>query len=142
MIIVVGVDGPGSDRALAEAIRLGAALEAEVHACHVVHTPPIMVASLDAVPGGREAVAAAERRAVWDELEPVIAAAAAPVRRVDLSGYPADTIVEYATGVGAGLIVVGSRGRGDLASLVLGSTSHRIIHAAPCNVLIVKGESQ
>jgi nucleotide-binding universal stress UspA family protein len=95
------------------------------------------------VPGGRDAVEAAERHAVWADLEPVIAAAGdVPVHRIDRSGYPADELVEYATEVGAGLIVVGSRGRGDLAALVLGSTSHRVIHAAPCSVLVVKGESQ
>ena len=36
-------------------------------------------------------------------------------------------------------IAVGSPAhRGELASMVLGSTSHRAIHLAPCDVLVVK----
>jgi len=62
------------------------------------------------------------------------------VTRVELEGYPADTLVEYASSVGAGIIVVGSRGRGELASLVLGSTSHRVVNQATCDVLIAKGD--
>jgi nucleotide-binding universal stress UspA family protein len=61
------------------------------------------------------------------------------VKRVDLTGYPADALVEYAEGVGADMIVIGSRGRGELAALFLGSTSHRILHLAHCDVLVVKG---
>ncbi len=60
------------------------------------------------------------------------------MKRVDLNGYPADALVEYAGGVGADLIVVGSRGRGELAALLLGSTSHRILHLATCDVLVAK----
>jgi len=61
---------------------------------------------------------------------------------VDLEGYPPDVIVEYAQEIGADLIVVGSRGRGDLASLVLGSTSHRVVNHAPCDVLVVRGHNE
>jgi nucleotide-binding universal stress UspA family protein len=42
--------------------------------------------------------------------------------------------------VGAGLAVVGSRGRHGLAGLVLGSTSHALMHAAPCPVTVVRGD--
>jgi len=40
---------------------------------------------------------------------------------------------------GAGLAVVGSRGRHGLAGLVLGSTSHALMHTAPCPVTVVRG---
>jgi nucleotide-binding universal stress UspA family protein len=41
-------------------------------------------------------------------------------------------------GLGADVIVMGSRGRGDLAGLVLGSTAHKVIHLADRPVLVVR----
>ena len=53
-------------------------------------------------------------------------------------GYAAREIVSDAAGAGADVIVMGSRGRGDLAGLVLGSTAHKVIHLADRPVLVVR----
>lgn len=50
---------------------------------------------------------------------------------------PAETISEVARTVGAHLVVVGRRGRSDLARAVLGDTTARVIAAADCPVLVV-----
>lgn len=53
-------------------------------------------------------------------------------------GYAAREIVSDAREHGADVIVMGSRGRGDLAGLLLGSTAHKVIHLADRPVLIVR----
>jgi nucleotide-binding universal stress UspA family protein len=46
--------------------------------------------------------------------------------------------VDSASEHDAGTIVMGSKGRGDLAGLVLGSTAHKVIHLADRPVLVVR----
>jgi len=58
--------------------------------------------------------------------------------RDTMFGHAAREIVSDAQEHGAGVIVMGSRGRGDLAGLVLGSTAHKVIHLADRPVLIVR----
>ena len=53
-------------------------------------------------------------------------------------GYAAREIVDDAKGHDVDAIVMGSRGRGDLAGLVLGSTTHKVIHLADRPVLVVR----
>ncbi len=60
------------------------------------------------------------------------------VVRDTVFGYAAREIVSDAAGLGADVIVMGSRGRGDLAGLVLGSTAHKVIHLADRPVLVVR----
>ena len=60
------------------------------------------------------------------------------VLRSTLYGYAAREIVEDAKSLDVGVIILGSRGRGDLAGLVLGSTAHKVIHLADRPVLVVR----
>jgi nucleotide-binding universal stress UspA family protein len=55
-----------------------------------------------------------------------------------LYGYAARSIVDDAIEHDVDVIVMGSRGRGDLAGLVLGSTAHKVIHLTDRPVLIVR----
>jgi len=55
-----------------------------------------------------------------------------------IEGNPAETIIKVAKIRKNDLIVMGSRGLGRLAGLVLGSTSQKVVSHAPCPVLIVR----
>ncbi len=58
--------------------------------------------------------------------------------RNTIFGYAAREIVSDADEIGADVIVMGSRGRGDLTGLLLGSTAHKVIHLSHRPVLIVR----
>ena len=60
------------------------------------------------------------------------------VVRDTLFGHAANEIVAEAKERGADVIVMGSRGRGDLAGLLLGSTAHKVIHLADRQVMVVR----
>lgn len=81
-----------------------------------------------------------------DGAERLAAAGAEHARRAGLNAEPrvassidavADTVVRVADELDASVIVVGSRGRHGLKSLVLGSVSHHVVHHARRPTLVV-----
>ncbi|WP_438431878.1 universal stress protein [Gorillibacterium sp. sgz500922] len=61
-----------------------------------------------------------------------------PTQTVQEDGQPADAILDYAEKNGFDLIVIGSRGLGNIRSFVLGSVSHNVVQHAKIPVLVVK----
>lgn len=55
-----------------------------------------------------------------------------------LDGAPADKILAAAGKENADMIVMGSRGLGNLASMLMGSVSHKVSHLAECTCVTVK----
>lgn len=140
MSIVVGSDGSEhSLLAVKRAIELAEARGTDLHIVHVSHIPSSLLGALSQVPTDLSALVQSQKELVWGVVDPLVAGSTVEVHKVDLDGYPADALVEYAKGIDTEVIVVGSRGRGELAALVLGSTSHRVVHLSSCDVLVVKG---
>lgn len=135
MSVVAGIDESPMSRLVVErAIQEAQWRETDVHLVYVTY----MQAVYTEVAIDWTEILESQRAAVWSALQQNIERAEVDVSQVDLEGYPPDTLVEYASDVDASLLVVGTRGRGELASLILGSTSHRAIQLSACDVLVVK----
>jgi nucleotide-binding universal stress UspA family protein len=134
--VVVGIDGsPVSEAALAfayeEAALRGAPLVA-VHTWIDLVADPSVAPLLDweAIEVD-ERIVLGERLAGWAEKYPDV-----PVRRVVTRDRAAHALLKEAAG--AQLVVVGSRGRGGFAGLLLGSVSHAVVHRSPCPVAVIR----
>jgi nucleotide-binding universal stress UspA family protein len=137
--IVVGVDGsPVSEAALAFAYEAADALGAPLTAVHTWRDAAVdlTVAPLldwDAIEAD-ERVVLAERLAGWSEKHPDV-----PVQRLVPRDRPARALVELSRR--AQLVVVGSRGRGGFAGMLLGSVSNAVLHRAHCPVAVVRPDA-
>lgn len=134
--VVVGVDGsPLSEAALAYAFDTAAARGVGLVAVHAWSDgllDPSLAALVDwSEMESDETALLAERLAGWSSRYPDVA-----VERVVRRDRPANALLEQAEK--AQLVVVGSRGRGSVAGLILGSVSHALLHRSPCPVVIVR----
>lgn len=78
-----------------------------------------------------EAGQLAERLAGWQEKYPDVT-----VRRIVTRDRPVRCLLEHAAD--AQLLVVGSRGHGQVSGMLLGSTSRALIYHAPCPLLVAR----
>jgi nucleotide-binding universal stress UspA family protein len=146
-VIVVGVDGSKSSRAaldwaLAEAALRGSSLRA-VHAWTIPaigasEAPWSLMSTSDYMELDPEQLAKAAGDALEHEIADAQATAGSGVviERAVVDAPAADAIVDSAKD--AELIVVGSHGRGAVASLLLGSVSQHVAKHASCPVVIVR----
>lgn len=134
--VVVGVDGSeGSDAALAWAIEEAVARHAQLEALSAWQYPVMGETAWAGVdPGVFEE--AAELTLDRDLAAADTAGLEQPVRRVTVPAGAGRALVERSQQ--AGLVVVGSRGRGGFAGLLLGSVGHQLAHHAACPVVIVR----
>jgi nucleotide-binding universal stress UspA family protein len=135
-VVVVGVDGsePSKD-ALRWAIRYARMTGATVRAVTVWHLPasfgwgPAVMPEMDLEADARAALKATVE-AVTDTTEPV------EIQTEVVQGPPALMLLRAADD--ADLLVVGSRGHGAFAGMLIGSVSEHCAHHANCPVVVVR----
>jgi nucleotide-binding universal stress UspA family protein len=140
--VICGIDEAGRSREAARAARrLGVRLHLPLVLAHAVTFDPIPGGS--AVPGATAELAQLERQRAKALLDRVAAEEhlGHGVERLVVAGDPADALADLAARESASLVVVGSRGRGRLASAVLGSTCSSLTARAPCAVMVVPAAS-
>jgi len=138
-VIVVGVDGSDfADAALAWALEEAVVRRDIVRVVHAWQYLPMVAEPMAALPStpfdelakAAEAVAIEAVGRVTGGTEP-----AAPIELRVVEGPAGTALLDAA--VDAELIVVGSRGRGGFAGLLLGSVSQQVTHHARCPVVVL-----
>jgi nucleotide-binding universal stress UspA family protein len=140
-VIVVGIDhSDGAKAALRFALEEARLRHATLRAVHAwkfdyLGAPGIM-GTLP--PGEYEALQSAAEAALDATFKEVAKAEGVEVERWVVEGAPAAVLVEESRD--ASLLVVGSRGLGGFAQLLLGSVSQQCAHHAECPVVIVRSK--
>ena len=139
--ILLATDGSShAEKALGYARALALRDDAQVIVVHAFEPVPTYLGEpwrdqimADHINAGRE---------VADEAAEKLREAGVDVVVEVLEGPPADAILRVANVRQPDLIVMGSRGHGELASLLLGSVSHRVLAHTRAPVMVVKAAEQ
>jgi len=134
--VLVAIDhSAASDRVLAAAKELADLSKGEVWVLHVRERE--VIPRLGLIPTEEASEAEDKVKAAVSALAEAGVTAHAEVADV-VFGQAAREIVDMAKQHDVGIIVMGSRGRSELAGLVLGSTAHKVIHLTDRPVLVVR----
>jgi nucleotide-binding universal stress UspA family protein len=143
--ILVAVDGSAhAESALSQAIDLALATGGRITVLTVVpdHAGAWGLAGAYWAPVSLAAVAGDAERACERMLDDAVARIPpdVPVTKLVRSGPAAEAILDEAGGGCHDLVVMGSRGQGELRSRLLGSVSRAVLHGSPVPVLVVRCE--
>lgn len=141
--ILIPVDGSEpSQKAMEMAVNLQKSFDCELYILTVFRHHSHLEASLSMVrsqePESMDDILRKHATSVAEGAKSAaIELGAKQVRAFVKNGPPARTIVAFAKSKEADLIVLGSRGHGDMESFLLGSVSHKVTSLAKCPVMVV-----
>lgn len=145
--IVIAVDGSKTaEKALNEAIRIAKIADAAISLVHVASLRDMAIEGVGALDTHQmHEMAFRQARDLLDKAEKQ--AINEGIRRVDChiaeswegGKDMADTLIRFADGCHAELIVIGTHGRSGLAHLLLGSFAENVMRKTHCPLLVVRG---
>jgi nucleotide-binding universal stress UspA family protein len=133
-ILVAIDDSEYADKVLATAAEFAATFGAELRVVHVMETEFVGKVGMINLESSDVAHKIVTEAVAWFTAKGLTATGEV---RAGLHGRLAREIDQEARDFGARLIVVGSRGLTDLEGLLLGSTTHRLMHVTKLPVLVV-----
>jgi nucleotide-binding universal stress UspA family protein len=139
--VLVGVDGsPNSHQAAEYALSLAERFGAAVTLVYVLEPPPVVpVGIFSGYVTTSPPRTPAEVERARQELRGLVAERAGATTQVLVEvGPAADTLCEVAARLKVDLLVVGARGLSASSRWLVGSVSDRVVHQAPCPVLVVR----
>lgn len=141
--ILVPVDGSEkAAKAALHAAELAAKMESEITLIHVVPPlPPYVNTSPDRFGNIQQAIMEEFQKhgqEVLDQVRSDLAGYKLKIKTQIAVGQPADEILRNVKEQGFDLLVMGSRGLGEIKGYLMGSVSNRVTRHAACPVLIVR----
>ena len=143
--ILIGCDfSPDSDVAFEHGLSLAQEFESELHLAHVVETSIYQQLHKTESPVEEELQQEIQTRLIkkMQDMVPEEARNWCKPQTSLLGGHPYEELVKYAEKNKIDMIVLGTRGHGLVKSLLIGSTTDRVVRNAPCPVLSVSQKVQ
>lgn len=137
--IVLAFDASdGSKKALEWTVDFAKTNSAEIHVITVLESiglvtlePTTQIIEMDQI---REQYV----RQLNEATQPLCDGASCTIRTRLLEGNAADELIKYANEQKADMLICGTHGMGNFASLLLGSVAHKLVTYAECPVLVIK----
>ena len=138
-IFLVGIDGsPESNAAARKAMELAKAMDARLVLAHVSHHESKAAASYAVAVSEGDMLEQDYAPALLSQAERDCRAAGVEAGTSGGQGPVAETLSGIADREKAEMVIVGHRGRGAVARVVLGSVAERLLQISHCPVLVVR----
>jgi nucleotide-binding universal stress UspA family protein len=135
--ILVPVDfDPPSEQALDQAVALAAQLGAKITLLHAFEVGKLAGSAIDVTLELRPRVLEGAARAL-EEMMRARESSGVSMKSIVKEGEPEEVIGKAVAEEGAGLVVMGTHGRGRLGRMLLGSVAMNVVRTSPVPVLVV-----